>query len=76
LERQLLQVAVSTDMICGFCGETESEHEATLDLMTRTAFEQAFMFAYSMRERTHAARHLEVAGLPAPLSIRSFRKIY
>ena len=44
----------------GFCGETESDHQATLDLMENTAFEQAFLFAYSPRERTHAQRHLQV----------------
>lgn len=44
----------------GFCGETEEEHLATLDLMRRTAYDQAFMFAYSDREKTYAARHLQV----------------
>lgn len=54
------QVALSTDMIVGFCGETEEEHQCTLDLLERTAYEQAFMFAYSQRDRTLAARHLQV----------------
>lgn len=56
----MLQVALSTDMIVGFCGETEEDHADTLDLMTRTAYEQAFLFAYSQRDRTLAARHLQV----------------
>ena len=42
----------------GFCGETEEEHADTLSLLADTQYEQAFMFAYSLRERTHAARHL------------------
>ena len=42
----------------GFCGETEEEHADTLSLLADTKYEQAFMFAYSLRERTHAARHL------------------
>lgn len=46
----------STDIIVGFCGETDPEHRATLDLLERTAFSQGFLFAYSRRERTHAAR--------------------
>ena len=45
-------------MISGFCGETEAEHADTLGLMRAAAFEQAFMFAYSQREKTIAARTL------------------
>ena len=53
------QVTLSTDLIVGFCGETEADHEATLDLLRTTGYEQAFLFAYSRRDKTHAARHLE-----------------
>jgi tRNA A37 methylthiotransferase MiaB len=48
----------STDIIVGFCGETEEEHEATLDLLRRERYPLAFLFAYSRRKGTHAARHL------------------
>ena len=44
----------------GFCGETEEEHAATLDLVQQTHFDQAFMFAYSERSKTFASRHLAV----------------
>ncbi|KAK9798141.1 hypothetical protein WJX73_007483 [Symbiochloris irregularis] len=59
VRQKLPQVALSTDMIMGFCGETEAEHQCTLDLLERTAYEQAFLFAYSQRDRTTAARHLQ-----------------
>lgn len=49
-------VALSTDMISGFCGETPAEHADTLSLMREVAFEQAFLFAYSLREKTPAHR--------------------
>ena len=49
--------AVTTDIISGFCGETEADHEDTVSLMTRIGYEQAFMFAYSEREGTGAHRH-------------------
>ena len=52
-------VALSSDFISGFCGETEDEHAATLDLLERVEYEQAFMFHYSRRDKTHAARHFE-----------------
>jgi MiaB/RimO family radical SAM methylthiotransferase len=49
-------VAISSDFITGFCGETEEEHIETLSLMRTVQYDQAFMFAYSMREKTHAHR--------------------
>ena len=51
--------AITTDIIAGFCHETEEEHADTVSLMTRVGYEQAFMFAYSEREGTSAARNLE-----------------
>ena len=50
--------AVTTDIIVGFCGETEEEHRDTVALMHEVAYEQAFMFAYSEREGTSAARKM------------------
>lgn len=64
-------VSLSTDMIAGFCGESEEDHAASVDLMRTTAYEQAFMFAYSSRSNTHAARHLQV--LPHPSRTQSRR---
>lgn len=52
-------VSLSTDMITGFCGETEEEHLDTMDLMKRVRFDLAYMFAYSERERTFAHRKYE-----------------
>lgn len=52
-------VAISSDFISGFCGETEDEHLDTLSLMEHVAYDQAYMFAYSMRGRTHAHRTME-----------------
>jgi tRNA-N(6)-(isopentenyl)adenosine-37 thiotransferase enzyme MiaB len=51
-------VALSSDFITGFCGENEEDHLQTLRLIEEVAFEQAFMFAYSKRDRTHAAYKL------------------
>ena len=47
-------------MHAGFCGETDEEHAATDDLMRSTKYDVAFMFAYSQRDKTSAARHLQV----------------
>lgn len=52
-------VAISSDFITGFCAETEEEHQDTLSLMDYVAYDQAFMFSYSMRGKTHANRTME-----------------
>jgi tRNA A37 methylthiotransferase MiaB len=51
-------VAFSSDFISGFCGETEEEHNDTLSLLKRVQYEQAFTFAYSLREKTAASKKL------------------
>jgi tRNA-2-methylthio-N6-dimethylallyladenosine synthase len=51
--------AISTDIIAGFCSETLEDHEATLSLMREVGFDQAFMFQYSERPNTKAARHFK-----------------
>lgn len=48
-------IAISTDIIVGFPGETEEDFQDTLDLVKRIEFDQAFMFAYSKRKGTPAA---------------------
>lgn len=55
--RQILpDCGLSTDMITGFCTETEEDHQATLDLMTYCKFDLAYMYFYSERPGTLAAR--------------------
>lgn len=51
--------AISTDIIAGFCSETELDHDLTLTLMEWAKFDFAFMFKYSERPNTKAARKLE-----------------
>ena len=47
---------LTTDVIAGFCGETEQDHADTLSLMEEVCFDGAFMFQYSERPGTLAAR--------------------
>ncbi|MCQ2207310.1 MAG: tRNA (N6-isopentenyl adenosine(37)-C2)-methylthiotransferase MiaB [Paludibacteraceae bacterium] len=49
---------ISTDIFCGFSGETEEDHQMSLDLMREAAFDSAFMFKYSERPGTFAARNM------------------
>ncbi|NVO02746.1 MAG: tRNA (N6-isopentenyl adenosine(37)-C2)-methylthiotransferase MiaB [Bacteroidetes bacterium] len=48
--------AISTDIISGFCGETEEDHQETISLMKEVGFDYAFMFKYSERPDTLAAK--------------------
>ena len=47
---------ITTDVIAGFCGETQQDHQDTLSLMEEVVFDSAFMFAYSERPGTLASK--------------------
>lgn len=51
--------AISTDIIAGFCSETEAEHQDTLSMMDYVEYDYAYNFIYSERPGTLAARKLE-----------------
>ena len=52
-------VALSSDFICGFCDETDEEYADTISLLETVKYDMAFLFAYSMREKTHAHRKMQ-----------------
>jgi len=56
IERILPDCAVSADVITGFCGETDEDHNHTLNLMEKVKFSFAYMFKYSERPKTLAQR--------------------
>lgn len=58
VRKMLPECAITTDIIAGFCDETEAEHEATLSLMEAVRFDSAFMFKYSERPGTYAAKRM------------------
>lgn len=59
IRRILPDCAISTDMITGFCSETEEDHQESLSLMEWAGFDFAYMFKYSERPGTRAARKLK-----------------
>ncbi|KAF9152733.1 CDK5 regulatory subunit associated protein 1 [Linnemannia schmuckeri] len=67
-------VALSSDFITGFCGETEEDHKDTMDLMRRVEYEMAYMFMYSRREGTHAGRRLQ-DDVPEDVKLRRLQDI-
>ncbi|MDR2148160.1 MAG: tRNA (N6-isopentenyl adenosine(37)-C2)-methylthiotransferase MiaB [Tannerella sp.] len=58
IRRILPECSISTDLFCGFHSETEQDYEETLSLMREVGFDAAFMFKYSERPGTFAAKHL------------------
>ena len=59
IRRIMPDCSISTDIIAGFCGETEEEHKDTLTLMDEVGYDMAYMFKYSERPRTLAERKFE-----------------
>ena len=70
INRIIPECAISQDMIAGFCGETEEDHQDTLSLMEYVKYDFGFMFAYSERPGTPAAKKMED---DVPLEIKKRR---
>ncbi len=58
IKRILPDCSISTDIIAGFCTETEEDHQQTLSLMEQVGYDFAFMFKYSERPGTKAQEEL------------------
>lgn len=59
VRRILPEASISTDIIAGFCGETEEDHKQTLTLMEEAGYELAFMFQYSERPGTYSSKNMK-----------------
>jgi tRNA-2-methylthio-N6-dimethylallyladenosine synthase len=59
IKRIIPDCAISTDIITGFCGETDEEHQDTLSLMESVQYDFAYMFKYSERPKTLAERRFQ-----------------
>ena len=88
IRKYIPDCAISTDLISGFCGETEQDHRDTLKLSEEVGYDFAYMFMYSERPNTYAARNFtddidietkkrrlnEVIALQQKLSLKSNEK--
>ncbi|GAB1358543.1 tRNA (N6-isopentenyl adenosine(37)-C2)-methylthiotransferase MiaB [Porphyromonadaceae bacterium] len=88
IRRMIPDCGITTDLFCGFHSETEEDHQETLSLMKEVVFDMAFMFKYSERPGTKAAKSLpdniseeikikrltEIIDLQNKLSLESNRK--
>ena len=59
IRRYMPDCSITTDVIAGFCSETEEEHLMTLEMFRKVRYDYAYMFKFSMRPDTYAAKHLQ-----------------
>lgn len=74
MRRIVPDVAIGTDIFCGYSDETEEDHQESLSLMKEVQFDQAFMFKYSERPGTVAAKRHE-DNVPEEEKIRRLNEI-
>ena len=74
IKRLVPNCAIATDIIAGFCGETEEEHQATLSLMREVGYSYAYMFKYSVRDNTFAAKNY-ADDVPKALKLKRLEEI-
>ena len=74
IRRIIPDCGLSTDIFCGFPGETEEDHQLSLSLMEECRYDSAFMFKYSERPGTYASRHLP-DDVPEEVKIRRLNEI-
>ena len=74
IRRYMPDCTIGTDVFCGFHSETEEDHQQTLSLMREVGFDQAFMFKYSERPGTYAAKRL-VDDVPEEVKLRRLDEI-
>jgi tRNA-2-methylthio-N6-dimethylallyladenosine synthase len=65
---------ISTDIIAGFCTETENEHKETISLMEKVRFDYAYTFAYSERPGTPAAKKYQ-DDVPEAIKLKRMQEI-
>jgi tRNA-2-methylthio-N6-dimethylallyladenosine synthase len=74
IKKHIPEVGLSTDIIAGFCTETEEDHQDTLSLMEWVGYDYAFMFKYSERPDTIAAKRFE-DDVPEDVKSRRLQEI-
>lgn len=74
MRKLMPDIAIGTDVFCGFSDETEEDHQETLSLMSEVRFDMAFMFKYSERPGTVAAKRMP-DNVPEDVKVRRLSEI-
>lgn len=67
-------VALTSDFIAGFCGETEAAHQDTVSLIRKVKYHTVYCYPFSKREKTNAYYHLE-DDVPDDVKTRRFQEL-
>jgi tRNA-2-methylthio-N6-dimethylallyladenosine synthase len=74
IKRMIPDCGITTDLIVGFCDETEEDHQDTLKMMETVGYNSAYMFKYSVRKGTKAANDFE-DNVPEEMKARRFDEV-
>lgn len=74
IKKKIPNCSITTDLIIGFCSETEEDHQDTLKMMEKVGYSSAYMFKYSVREGTKAAKDFE-DDVPEEIKSRRFDEV-
>ena len=74
IRRYMPDCSITTDVIAGFCSETEEEHQMTLEMFRKVRYDYAYMFKFSLRPNTYAEKHL-VDDIPDAEKTRRLEEI-
>lgn len=74
IRRIVPDCGLTTDIFAGYCGETEADHAESLSLLREVEYDSAFMFKYSERPGTYAARHLP-DDVPDEVKVRRLEEL-
>lgn len=74
LREKIPDISISTDIIVGFCDETEEEYENTINFFKEMNFEHAYIAQYSERKGTFAFKHLD-DNIPSAIKSKRWHKL-
>lgn len=74
IRRYIPDCSITTDVIAGFCTETEEEHQMTLDMFRKVRYDYAYMFKFSLRGGTYASKYMQ-DDIPDDVKTRRLEEI-
>lgn len=74
IKKRIPDCGLTTDIFAGYCSETEEDHQLSLDIMRQCRYDWSFMFKYSERPGTYAAKHLP-DDVPEEVKVRRLTEL-
>lgn len=74
MRNSIPNLALTSDFITGFCGETDEDHEQTIDLIKKVRYNYIYSFPYSMRDKTHAFHQMK-DDIPREIKVKRHQEV-